>query len=257
MGYKLVLCHLDTLHQRLTRDFILYKALPGLPRAWLWALNSPNTRHALNAAVQALDSSGTRQLRGVVMAGGRQGWMSAPCVWWNTCCEPGRVRWWFWWSIACICWHRLQSHIGPSTWFCGSEQPHESQLWCQGGGRCTGCMMSPWHVVWQVCCFVTLSLCCHSAVNALLWAGSISWIGHPNSFWAGNSLSLLEGVLRYCSRAQARWFSSIACPFHAPQISFFINFTVASALPLLCGYRGDDVMCWKPHCCANLWRLWR
>ena len=30
-------------------------------------------------------------------------------------------------------------------------------------------------------------------------------------------------------------------------MSFFIDFTVASALPLLCGYSGEDVMCWNPQ----------
>jgi len=35
------------------------------------------------------------------------------------------------------------------------------------------------------------------------------------------------------------------------QISFFIDFTVASTIPLLCGYVGEDVLCVEPHCVAN------
>ena len=35
--------------------------------------------------------------------------------------------------------------------------------------------------------------------------------------------------------------------FHEVLISFFIDFTVASFFPLLCGYCGDDVRCWKPY----------
>ena len=43
-----------------------------------------------------------------------------------------------------------------------------------------------------------------------------------------------------------------ACqPFQDVQIIFFIDFTVASILPLLCGYRGVDLMCVKPHCLAK------
>ena len=33
-------------------------------------------------------------------------------------------------------------------------------------------------------------------------------------------------------------------------MSFFIDLTVASAFPLLCGYIGDDVMCQNPE---NSW----
>ncbi len=35
------------------------------------------------------------------------------------------------------------------------------------------------------------------------------------------------------------------------QINFFIDLTVASFLPLLWGYVGEDVMCRNPHCLAK------
>ena len=37
--------------------------------------------------------------------------------------------------------------------------------------------------------------------------------------------------------------SSSDLPVHAALINFFMDFTVASALPLLCGYKGEDVRC--------------
>ena len=67
----------------------------------------------------------------------------------------------------------------------------------------------------------------------------------------GDNPSFLEGVLRYCRRAQTRWSWLIARPVDAALSNFFIDFTVASALPLLCGYWGADVVCRKPHCCAK------
>ena len=38
--------------------------------------------------------------------------------------------------------------------------------------------------------------------------------------------------------------------------SFFMDFTIASAFPLLWGYLGDEVTCSKPHCFANFWKTW-
>ena len=34
---------------------------------------------------------------------------------------------------------------------------------------------------------------------------------------------------------------------------FFMDFTVASFFPLLYGYCGDDVRCWKPYCLVKSW----
>ena len=97
----------------------------------------------------------------------------------------------------------------------------------------------------RACLSDSSALVCHSA------AGRVSCIGRPNNFWAGDNPSFLEGVLQYCRRARARWFWLIARPVHAALSNFFIDFTVASALPLLCGYWGDDVACRKPHCLAK------
>ena len=33
------------------------------------------------------------------------------------------------------------------------------------------------------CCSASFSRCCHSGANALLWAGRVSCIGCPKSFW--------------------------------------------------------------------------
>ena len=35
---------------------------------------------------------------------------------------------------------------------------------------------------------------------------------------------------------------------------FFMDLNVASAFPLLCGYIGDEVMCWNPKSFENCWK---
>ena len=40
-------------------------------------------------------------------------------------------------------------------------------------------------------------------------------------------------------------------PVHDALISFFIDLTVASALPLLCGYSGEYIVCRKPQVAAK------
>ena len=71
----------------------------------------------------------------------------------------------------------------------------------------------------------------------------VSWIGLPNSFCAGDSTSLRDGVLWYCSRALASLSSSREWLFHDVWINFFIDFTVDSIFPLLWGYLGEDTLC--------------
>ena len=74
---------------------------------------------------------------------------------------------------------------------------------------------------------------CHSGENARLWAGNVSCIGLPYSFWAGESPSLRDGVFLYCISAQANLSSSRDRPRHADLMIFYMDFTVASAFPLL------------------------
>ena len=69
---------------------------------------------------------------------------------------------------------------------------------------------------------------------------TISWLVTTRPSWK-----------RYCRRAWARWSWLIGRPVHAALSDFFIDFTVASTLPLLCGYWGADVACRKPHCFAK------
>ena len=61
------------------------------------------------------------------------------------------------------------------------------------------------------CCSALDVWHCHSGENARLWAGSVS------------------------------------CDL----MIFFMDLTVASGLPLLWGYCGNEVTCSKPHCFAN------
>ena len=87
-------------------------------------------------------------------------------------------------------------------------------------------------VVWA-CSSAMDVLRCHSGENARLWAGRVSCIGRPYNVWAGASPSLRDGVFRYCSSARANLFSSRDRPRHADRMIFFMDFTVASAFPLL------------------------
>ena len=48
-------------------------------------------------------------------------------------------------------------------------------------------------------------------------------------------LSIVRGVFLYCSRALHSLSPLKYLPFQAVRMIFFIDFTVASALPLLCG----------------------
>ena len=92
-------------------------------------------------------------------------------------------------------------------------------------------------VVWA--CWSALDVWhCHSSENAHLWAGSVSCIGCPYYFWAWERPSLQNGVFWCCSNALVNLFSSRYLPCHADLMIFFMDLTVASALPLL----GDTVM---------------
>ena len=63
----------------------------------------------------------------------------------------------------------------------------------------------------------------------------MSWTGRPYSFCAGDKLSLQEGVFLCCSSARQNlsWLSDY--PFHDMRMILFMDFTVASTFPLLCG----------------------
>ena len=89
--------------------------------------------------------------------------------------------------------------------------------------------------------------CCHCGAKAEWWAGRVSCIGCPKSFCAGDNPSRREGVFLYCNRARTSFSAFMWFRAQAPSMIFFIDFTADSALPLLCGYVGDDVMCWNPH----------
>lgn len=105
-------------------------------------------------------------------------------------------------------------------------------------------------VVWA-CCSASDVQRCHPGKKAHLWAGRVSCIGCPYNFWAGERPPLRDGVFRYCSSARVSLFSSRCLPCHADRIIIFMDFTVASAFPLLWGYLGDEVTCSKPHCLAH------
>ena len=65
--------------------------------------------------------------------------------------------------------------------------------------------------------------------------GVVSLTGQPYNFWAGDNLSLHDGVFRYWRRARQSVYSFSEWLFQDVAISFFIDFTVALILPLLCG----------------------
>ncbi len=117
-------------------------------------------------------------------------------------------------------------------------------------GSFLACML----IVELLCLF----LCLHSFFIWLLpfWgclrAGDWSCTGCPNNFCAGESPSLLQEVFRYWSSARNCWFQLIPRPVQAADISFFIDLTVASALPLLCEYRGEEILCDTPNGWRNL-----
>ena len=46
-------------------------------------------------------------------------------------------------------------------------------------------------------------------------------------------------------------FQSTDLPVQDAEMSFFINFTVASTLPLFCGCWGEEIMCETPHVIRN------
>ena len=83
-----------------------------------------------------------------------------------------------------------------------------------------------------VCHSVSSLLCCHYGKKAHWCMGRVSCMGWPYSFWAGESPSLTDGVLRYCMRA---WYSTDLFKnyaIYAVLSTFFITFTVTSAFPL-------------------------
>ncbi len=90
--------------------------------------------------------------------------------------------------------------------------------------------------------------CCHSGANDLRWAGRWPCTGWPSSFWAGESPSFREGVFLYCSSDRESMFQLMERPVHAAEMSFFMDLTVASSLPLLWE---DDVLCDTPQSLRN------
>ena len=60
-------------------------------------------------------------------------------------------------------------------------------------------------------------------------------LGGQNNFCAGESPSFRQGVFLYWRSARESWSQLTEQPVQAAEISFFMDFTVASALPLLCG----------------------
>lgn len=68
-----------------------------------------------------------------------------------------------------------------------------------------------------------------------------SLMGRPNTHWAGESLVLASGVLRYCR--MARWSESVSrlpCAFVLSVMIRFTVFTPISALQLEWGNATED-----------------
>ena len=72
-------------------------------------------------------------------------------------------------------------------------------------------------------------------------ARSVSWIGCPEKFCAGECRSRKDGVFLYWSSARVNLCLSRWLHVHAARITFFMDLTVDSAFPLLCGYMGEVV----------------
>ena len=61
-------------------------------------------------------------------------------------------------------------------------------------------------------------------------------------------------MFRYWSKAQVSCRSSRVSHVHDACMILFMDLTVASAFPLLCGYIGDEVMCRNPQLFENCWK---
>ena len=112
-----------------------------------------------------------------------------------------------------------------------------------------GCCMAAWFptskseslwACWLYARVGFLGLClrfdsrlCHSGAKEWRWVGRVSCTGWPNNFCAGDNPSFRQGVLRYCNNALESLFRSTVRSVQEAEISFFIDLTADSDLPLL------------------------